>query len=147
MKVYALFAGGDPLHEKAASNTLIVTIEPVQSSLWRYLLVLLIIASIGALLVVGERSEKPSPFRLKRSEKPIQTPLPIIKFELEPREIPEDVGEAYTMIRDLLKERLGIPKSLTPPREALSPEGLGPLRRPEEGHGDTREVGLRRDES
>ena len=111
LKVYAVFNGTE-LYLPSKSNVLLVSVVPSESNLLRYVAVLLIV--IG-LIVYTQKNRL-----IRRTEHQKE----IVEKEETGEEgavrigIPEDVGEAYSLIRDALSREMGISKNLTP-REVL----------------------------
>ncbi len=131
LRLYATFPG-DTLHGKATSNVLLVTVLPKESNMARYALVLLVMAAIGVVFIAGKRRIRPAPQGSPTGRPPRSPHEGKRPVEGTEPSVPEDVGEAYTMLRRLLKDRLRVPESLTP-RETLRTlrdwEGLEDLRR------------------
>ena len=129
IKVYALFKGTG-LYLPSKSNVLLVSVMPAESNPWRYLMALLIVIGLLAYHQRGRLIRKPE----KRSQ--FRTPDGMetrgkVKGKAIEIEIPEDAGKAYSLVRELLSKRTGIPKHLTP-RETLEKmrdwEGYGNLK-------------------
>ena len=115
LEIYVEFPGNN-VYEKAISNVITITTTPPKSMTARYVSIA-ILAIILTSIVLMERRKKES----KRS--PIQppTPTPTNETPHPPEEliyIPEDIGEAYKLLREKLKDTFGISESMTP-REAL----------------------------
>ncbi|ASJ01659.1 Ig-like domain-containing protein [Thermococcus gorgonarius] len=115
LKIYAVFNGTE-LYLPSKSNVLLVSVVAVEDNLLRYLAVILIVAG----LVTYSQRDRLFRKRTRHEEAPEGTEaLPEPSQETPAKlEIPKDVGEAYSLIRDLLFRRMGIPKNLTP-RETL----------------------------
>ncbi|WP_010479315.1 Ig-like domain-containing protein [Thermococcus zilligii] len=114
LKIYAVFNGTE-LYLPSKSNVLLVSVVPPEDNLLRYLAVILIVASI----VTYSQKDRLFRGRTRQGEPEGTEALSGISPETPAKlEIPEDVGKAYSLVRDLLLRRRGIPKNLTP-REAL----------------------------
>jgi hypothetical protein len=93
---------------------------PKESNTWRYLTVVLILLGL-ALYTQRDRINIKDKWRRNHQEGPKGFSLPSPETHHEgPSEIkvPEDVGEAYGMVRKALSEKMDIPGHFTP-REAL----------------------------
>ncbi|WP_148267280.1 DUF4129 domain-containing protein [Thermococcus cleftensis] len=114
-EVYVKFPGSLRYGE-AESNTVILSVVPPESAWPRYAA----IAVLGILLVAGtavlrRRGEGKAPSPEGPEEIPSRRAPVTVEEWIE---VPEDVGEAYTLLRKLLAERLGVGENLTP-REVL----------------------------
>ncbi|ASJ07631.1 hypothetical protein A3L08_02980 [Thermococcus pacificus] len=117
-EVYASFSGNER-YEKAKSNVVVLKVVPPENMMLRYIAIALLALLMVALILLERRKEgdkaparkKPEPDVVPGEEK-----VPI-KAETEFK-IPEDVGEAYTLLRERLREALGVSESMTP-REVL----------------------------
>ncbi len=111
LKVYAVFNGTE-LYLPSKSNVLLVSVVPSESNPLRYVAVLLIVISLIAYTQrdrLGRRAERQEG-TVEKEETGGEEAVWI--------EIPDDVGEAYSLIRDALSKEMGVPKNLTP-REVL----------------------------
>lgn len=114
LKIYAVFNGTE-LYLPSKSNVLLVSVVPPEDNLLRYLAVILIVAGI----VTYSQRDRLLRGRTRQGEPEGTEALPGISLETPAKpEIPEDVGKAYSLVRELLLRRRGIPKNLTP-REVL----------------------------
>ncbi|MCD6524739.1 MAG: hypothetical protein J7K48_07105 [Thermococcus sp.] len=111
LKVYAVFNGTE-LYLPSKSNVLLVSVVPSESNPLRYMAILLIVIGLVAYTQrnrLGRRAERQEG-TAEKGETGGEEAVWI--------EIPNDVGEAYSLIRDALFREMGIPKNLTP-REVL----------------------------
>ncbi|NJD98868.1 DUF4129 domain-containing protein [Thermococcus sp. LS1] len=114
LRVYVAFAGSE-VYDSATSNVVVLNVVPPVNMLPRYIAIALLSLLLALAIVIVRRRER----------KPI-SPAPQRVVEAVPAEheviweerIPEDVGEAYKLLREKLKDRFGISESLTP-REVL----------------------------
>ncbi len=118
-EVYASFPGNER-YGKAKSNVIKLKVVPPEDMRPRYIAIaLLALLMVGGFVLLERRKgrgrapvrKKPGTGATPGEEK--SSVGPGTEFE-----IPEDVGEAYTLLRERLREALGISESMTP-REVL----------------------------
>lgn len=118
-KVYAAFPGNER-YEEAKSNVIVLRVLPAEDTTLRYAVIaLLALLMIGSFILLERRKgDGKSPAR-KRSQLKVASGKERVpgKAEMEMK-IPEDIGEAYALLRESLNEALGISESMTP-REVL----------------------------
>jgi len=110
-RVYVVFNGSE-VYDRATSDVVVLKVVPPESMLPRYvaigLLALLIVAGLALLRGRPSRGSEVSSVDV-RIEMPLTSQAEVI---------PEDVGEAYSMVRKRLSRTFGLSESLTP-REVL----------------------------
>jgi len=108
-RVYVLFEGNE-LYDRAVSNTVLLDVVG-STNFFRYSAIALLVLAI----LLGLR------FRRKPEERVTEAPEvhPVPEVEgAEELTVPEDVGEAYSLLRKLLRRRFSLETGLTP-REVL----------------------------
>ena len=113
-RVYVVFPGNET-YAKAVSNTVILSVVKA-GGIVRYVLLAALALAIAGVGFVRRRE--------KKGEKVPEVPAvrePERSPEVPP-EIPEDVGKAYSLLRELLVKRFGLPRNMTP-REILKALG------------------------
>jgi len=121
-RVYVLFPGNE-VYARAVSNTVILSVVRTRGFV-RYILLAVLALAIFAGVLLRERRGKEEE-REETGEVPPETPVREVET---PPEIPEDVGKAYSLLRELLVEKFNLPKNMTPREilEALRDWGLYP---------------------
>ncbi len=113
-KVYALFTGNEK-YDKALSNEVVLTVLPPENRAIRYgAIALLALAIAGGFFLRERRREKITKRRTEGKLEPFKEET----TEGAEFRIPEDIGEAYMLLREKLKETFGISESMTP-REVM----------------------------
>ncbi|NJE62127.1 Ig-like domain repeat protein [Thermococcus sp. 21S7] len=114
LKVYVVFPGSET-HERAMSNAVSLTVVPPESAAVRYLSILILaLILMGIFTLEKKRAESKGP---AKQIPPLQVDRSGYQIE-EHVHVPEDVGEAYKLLREKLHEAFGIDESMTP-REVL----------------------------
>lgn len=118
IEVYAAFPGNE-VYGEATSNVLTINVVSPLSRLPRYIETTLIaLVFMGGIIILKRKKRHPT----RKLEK-IREPSPVQGRDEGPTtaaevEIPKDVGEAYRLLREKLRDRFGVGESLTP-REVL----------------------------
>ncbi|NJE85995.1 Ig-like domain repeat protein [Thermococcus sp. CX2] len=114
LRVYVAFAGSE-VYDRATSNVVVLNVVPPENMLPRYIAIALLSLLLALAIVIVRRRERktisPAPQRVAEA-------VPVKHEVIREEKIPEDVGEAYKLLREKLKDRFGISESLTP-REVL----------------------------
>ncbi|NJE05682.1 Ig-like domain repeat protein [Thermococcus sp. M36] len=114
LAVYVKFPGNE-VYRPAVSNTVVLKVTPLGASVLRYWAVVFILLVVAAGMVKRRRLEGQTPSGRAPEEPSIGPGKPEAATEFH---LPEDVGDAYRLLREALSRTLGIGMNLTP-REAL----------------------------
>ncbi|WP_240911981.1 MULTISPECIES: Ig-like domain repeat protein [unclassified Thermococcus] len=115
LKVYVAFAGSE-VYEGATSNVILLTVVPPENMMPRYIAIVVLAMLLAAGILTRRKKDQTTPQASQKT---------VFKYAAggnetsgEFLEIPEDIGEAYKLLRERLREMFGISESLTP-REVL----------------------------
>ncbi|AEK73102.1 hypothetical protein GQS_06020 [Thermococcus sp. 4557] len=116
LEIHVEFPGSD-VYAGASSNVIVLAVIPPESMAARYLVIgVLTVALVAAVIVMRKREETGGGGRGTSHQTPSRDEGPAPMGE--PVYVPDDVGEAYRLLRRRLRDAFGVGENLTP-REAL----------------------------